>query len=158
MKVVLIIVVVAGIGVLAFSSWYGNLPDVTLQVAYGEPEEKGILMDIVLTTAMSNYDPPIGDKRYVQVWRKWIDSHFDLRDNSGNSLEATYKNDSKLHQGSRGSPDVGYLNATLEPGQIYTLRYTPSTSEPRTCEVTITAPNEEQKVEFVGMQCTESGE
>lgn len=158
MKVVLIIVVIGGIGALAFSSWYGNLPDVSMQVAYGELEGEGLQMDIVLTAAMSNYDSPIGDTRYVTVWQKWVDSHFDLRDNSGNSLEANYENDSTLHQGSRGSPDVGYLNATLEPGQIYTLRYTPSTSEPRTCEVTITAPEEKQKASFIGMYCTESGE
>ena len=127
MKWMVALIIVVGLGAGAFY-WFGRgvtEPRVGLQIAFGEPQKDGILLEIILASALTAQDPPEGDTRYNSAWQQWVDEHVELVDDSGQKVALRYENQATLSAlgVSRGSPDVGFIAATVKTGQGYEVRY-----------------------------------
>ena len=139
-----VIVVAVGVGWKMFARFTQGVerPDYQMMIAFDEPTEEGIPMDVLLTAAMASNDPPVGDTRYNSVWKKWIGWHFGIKERTGTAVPLNYASKSKRIVGSRGVSDVGFLRATVPPGEEFTLRFTPIEGGKKVFQGRILAPTE----------------
>ena len=123
--VALVLVVAAGAGAFFWLGRGATDPRVALQIAYGEPQKDGILLEIILAQGLTMTDPPGGDTRYNAVWQQWVDEHFELLDDSGQKVPLHYGNQAALSalNASRGTPDAGFISALVKSGREYEVRY-----------------------------------
>jgi len=148
MKVVIILVVFLAVVLIGVKYLDTELKtrEFGVQTAFGEVTDMGIQMDIALTAAMVERESPDGSTQYNSTWQRWMERHFELRDDSGQVVDIKYQNGSKLISAKPGSPEQGFLRAFLVPGKTYTLRYQPILSEPLVAEGEITAPHDRRSL------------
>ena len=99
-------------------------------------------MHIVIGMVMANQNRLSKDGK-LQRWDEWIATIFQLKDANGNVLAMERRNNSNAIQPREvaGTQEC-FLVATLQPGQPYTLEYTPDLKNPASYRYTLTAPGE----------------
>ena len=143
MKVIVALVVLGGlafIGIKYLDTGLNRL-EFDMHVAFGEPTETEVQMDLALTQRMVERDDLEGSSINNSAWQIWMDRHFELLDDDGEPVLIKYQNGSSLIGGKPGSPEVGYLSVRLIVGQTYTLRYTPVRGESLVATSELTAPS-----------------
>ncbi|HEY3244308.1 MAG TPA: hypothetical protein VGM03_13260 [Phycisphaerae bacterium] len=142
MKALIVLVVLAGlIAAVCFWTWNQGSNAMSVQIAFGSPGAKGIPLDVCLTSDMSTISGPEGAAIYNSVWQQWVNERFTLKDSADNAVPCEYSNGSQLIGGSRGKTDIGYLKATLKPGEHYVFTYRPVPDQPAAFRGELTAPD-----------------
>jgi hypothetical protein len=93
--------------------------------AIGSPKGDALEMHMAVSMVMVNVDPRIVTDERVEPWSEWIDAHFKLKDEKGQSLTLMRNNSSKVIDDRKvGSPEF-FLVSKVEPNVNYTLEYLP---------------------------------
>lgn len=134
------------------------LDSVSVQVVFGEPTERGIPMDIVLTGRYTHADRPDSSSAPNWKWQRWLDAHFEMRDQAGTKIAIKYDHVSDRIHDFGGRVGVGYIKAILEPGQQYILRYQRTVGASEAYEGGIVAPNEAKTMHLITLALVNDGE
>jgi hypothetical protein len=137
-----------------FVTWYSSrkleqVPDEYLAMAFGEPTNDRIQMDVAVSIGMARRDPPQPDPTKGPInWDQWVTEHFSLRDASGAELSFTRGSMSRLmtDQEVGGSPEF-FLSCKLVPNKQYTFIYRPYLTYVETFRYEFTAPAAEVPME-----------
>ena len=145
MKWVIVLIMLA-IGAGCFFMWSGARgakPQARLQIAFGAPDDGKTVMEIIITSLMAMGDSGNHEQR-------WIDQHVELLDDAGQRVRVCYLNQNTLPSlnASRGSSDVGFMQAVLVPGATYRLRYRPKLGD-QWFERVLDAPREAVSAQVV---------
>ena len=92
MKVVIALVVLGGlafIGVKYLDTGLNRL-EFDMHVAFGEPTETEVQMDLALTQRMVEREDLEGSSINNSAWQIWMDRHFELLDDDGEPVLIKY--------------------------------------------------------------------
>jgi hypothetical protein len=120
-------IVFAGVVVWWSSAQLEADPGEYIALAFGNPAEDEIQIDVAVSIAMPRREGPRVDQRSGAVyWQEWVDEHFDLRDDSAAKVRLMRSGSSRLMSDREvaGSPEF-YLTGKLRPNAHYTFDYIP---------------------------------
>lgn len=162
MKGLLVLLVLA----LAFAGvifWYTQkqmekMPDEYIAIAFGQPTDDQIKMDVAISIAMPRREYPRFDPITGAVyWQEWVDEHFDLRDGAGNKVMFQRQSMSQLmsDQEVGGSPEF-FLTGMIKKNANYTFVYIPVLALGEQFRYEFTAPAEDTNMERVRCRLVEN--
>ena len=117
----------AGVVIWYTSHQMGDTPDEYIAIAFGDPAQDTIQMDMAVSIAMPRREPPRIDPQTGAVyWDEWVEKHFVLKDSAGVPVRFQRFSLSRLmtDQEVGGSPEF-FLKCRLKKDAPYVFVYIP---------------------------------
>lgn len=155
-----------GLGLLGFLAAFGIYmmmastagsggAGISIPVAFGNPANGEIDMDIVVGVVMaaSDRNPQPADGKFT--WEKWIASHFKLEGPSGPMPLKRVNNSAVIREKDFRGTQEFFMTTKLKIGQSYHLDHIPKAGELKRYRYTFTAPALPEKVHNVTFELLE---
>lgn len=124
------------------------------RVVFGIPKGGDMQMHVSIPPMIAHKDPPRVNSRGVSLWKDWVADHFQILDESGQSIRLQRLGTSGLLGDQSGASDFA-LWTELKQGKSYTMDFVPIRDEENRYRFAFEVPVEATKPYFTTFEPVE---